>query len=130
MTAVQVTSTPAGTPISFVAQNSPQPFGANFAISPVASASSGLTVTYSSLTADVCTVAGTTVTPIAAGICTIAANQGGNGNYNAALQVTQNVTIGAIVPGAPTGGSASPPAATSPSRPPPGDDAPPSKGAP
>jgi alpha-tubulin suppressor-like RCC1 family protein len=61
-----------------------------------ATASSGLAVTFSSLTPSVCTVAGTTVTlqPSQGGnTCTIAANQAGNANYNAAPQVTQGFTI-------------------------------------
>jgi len=106
MQGLQITISPAGQTITFGAQTSPQPFGTNFAISPLASSTSGLTVTYSSLTTDVCAVAGTTVTPVSSGVCTIASNQAGNSNYNAALQVTRNVTIGAIVPGAPTIGGA------------------------
>jgi MSHA biogenesis protein MshQ len=67
--------------------------GGTFAISPLATASSGLAITCSSTTTGVCTIAGTTVTIVTAGTCTIAANQAGNTNYNAAPQVTQNVTI-------------------------------------
>ena len=59
-----------------------------------ATATSGLPVTYSSTTPTVCAVSGSTVTGIAAGTCTIAANQAGNASYNAAPQVTQNITIG------------------------------------
>lgn len=59
-----------------------------------ATATSGLPVTYSSLTAGVCSVSGNTITGIAAGTCSIAANQAGNASYNAATQVTQNITIG------------------------------------
>lgn len=71
-------------------------FGAPpFALSPTATASSGLAVSYSSLTTSVCTIADTTVTIVALGTCTIAANQAGNGNYNSAPQVTQNITISA-----------------------------------
>ncbi len=103
MQSVQVTISQASQTITFGAQASPQPFGANFAVSPLATSTSGLTATYSSLTPSVCTVAGTTVTPVSAGTCTIAADQSGNTNYNAALQVTRNVTINAIAPGAPTG---------------------------
>jgi hypothetical protein len=61
-----------------------------------ATATSGLTVTFSSTTPGVCTASGTngsTITGIAAGTCTIAANQAGNANYNTALQVTNSVTI-------------------------------------
>ena len=39
---------------------------------------------------------------ITAGTCTIAANQGGNANFNAANQITQSITINAVAPGAPT----------------------------
>jgi hypothetical protein len=62
-----------------------------------ATATSGLAVTFTSTTTSICTVSGTngsTVTAIAAGTCTIAANQAGNANYNAATQVTQNITVG------------------------------------
>ena len=68
-----------------------------------ATATSGLGVTFSSATPSVCTVSGATVTALTTGTCTIAADQAGNGNYNAALQVTgaispskQNQTIGTI----------------------------------
>jgi len=60
-----------------------------------ATASSGLSVTFTSQTTGVCTVAGTTVTGLTAGTCTIAADQAGNGNYNAATEITQNITVGA-----------------------------------
>ena len=61
--------------------------------SVTAVAGSGLPLTFSSLTGDVCTVSGSTVTPRSVGTCIIAANQGGNGNYNAAAQVTQTLVI-------------------------------------
>jgi hypothetical protein len=67
--------------------------GGTFALNPVASASSGLVVSYSSKTPAICSVSSTTVTMISAGTCTIAADQAGNGNYNAALQAIQSVTI-------------------------------------
>lgn len=68
--------------------------GGTFAINPLATASSGLAVAYSSLTAGVCTVSGSTVTMISAGTCTLAADQAGNGTtYAAASQVTQNVVL-------------------------------------
>ena len=70
--------------------------GANGAVS--ASATSGLPVTFSSLTGDICTVSSSTVSPRSAGTCIIAANQGGNGNYNAAAQVTQTIVIAKAVP--------------------------------
>ncbi len=56
-------------------------------------ATSSLAVTFTSRTASVCSVSGSTVTGIALGTCTIAANQAGNTAYNAAPQVTQSFTI-------------------------------------
>ena len=55
---------------------------------------SGNPVTFASQTTGVCTVSGSTVTGVAAGTCTIAADQTGNANYGAATQVTQTVTVG------------------------------------
>ena len=55
---------------------------------------SGNPVTFSSQTTGVCTVAGSTVTGVSAGTCTIAANQAGTSNYTAAPQVTQSFSIG------------------------------------
>jgi hypothetical protein len=57
---------------------------------------SGNPVIFSSITPAVCTVSGVngaTVTGLVAGTCTIAANQAGNSNYNAAPQVNQTFTI-------------------------------------
>ena len=81
--------------IAFGAQ-APQVFvaGGSFALSPLAAASSGLPVDYSSATASACTIGGITVTMHAAGTCTIAAGQPGNGDYAAAGAVTQNIAIG------------------------------------
>ncbi|CAK0740693.1 hypothetical protein CCP3SC15_100039 [Gammaproteobacteria bacterium] len=59
---------------------------------------SGNPVTFSSTTPSVCTVSGSTVTGIAAGTCTIAANQAGNTNYSAAAQATQNISVNIVDP--------------------------------
>jgi subtilisin family serine protease len=59
----------------------------------IVSASSRLPVTLTSTTASICTVADSSVTGIAAGICTIAANQAGNSSYSTAPQATQNITV-------------------------------------
>ena len=56
-------------------------------------ATSKLAVSFSSTTATICTVSGNTVTGVKAGTCTVAANQAGNLNYNAATQVPQNLTV-------------------------------------
>ena len=91
--------------ITFPSQTSPRPVGdGDFSIDPPATASSGLAVSYSSLTPAVCSVSGTTVTPLSAGTCTIAADQpggtSGGTTYNAAAQVTRDVTLWtpAVVP--------------------------------
>jgi hypothetical protein len=63
------------------------PFGVS------ASATSGLTVVFSSDTPGVCTVSGTTVTIVAPGTCTIRAKQGGNVDWNPAPDVTQSFTV-------------------------------------
>ncbi len=52
-----------------------------------ATASSGLTVAYTSTTPTICTVSGAVVTFVTTGTCGIAANQAGNVNYLAAPQV-------------------------------------------
>ena len=58
-----------------------------------ATVTSALAVSLTSTTSTVCTISGTTVTGIAAGTCTIVANQAGNANYNAAAPVTKNITV-------------------------------------
>ncbi len=60
-----------------------------------ASASSGLAVTFTSSPASVCTVSGTTLTLLAAGTCTVNANQAGNTSYSAATQVSRSITVSA-----------------------------------
>jgi len=81
----------------------------NFGTSPtlLATANSGLTVTFSSSTTGVCTTtSGGNLTLLTAGSCTINADQAGDGSTNAASTVTQTFTVNAIVPGAPTIGTA------------------------
>jgi hypothetical protein len=60
-----------------------------------ATASSGLVVAFTSTTAPVCTVTGTTVSLVDIGTCSITANQPGNANYTAATSVTQSFTVAA-----------------------------------
>jgi hypothetical protein len=59
-----------------------------------ASATSGLAVAFTSTTPNVCNVSGSTVAAVTTGTCTIAANQGGNADFNAAPQVTGNIAVG------------------------------------
>ncbi|OJJ22075.1 hypothetical protein BKI52_08530 [marine bacterium AO1-C] len=54
---------------------------------------SGNSVTFTSADANVATISGNTVTIVGAGSTTITASQAGNGNYNAATNVTQTLTI-------------------------------------
>lgn len=84
-----------------------------------ASASSGLTVEFTTVTAAVCTVTGSTVTPVTSGDCSIEANQPGDVNYLAATPVVQSFTVNAAASPAPTppsggGGSPSNPGASTP----------------
>ena len=58
-----------------------------------ATATSGLLVTYTSMTPSVCTISGPRVTGKKVGTCTINADQPGDSSYNAAPQVTQTLTI-------------------------------------
>lgn len=64
-----------------------------------ATASSALPVLFTSRTAGICSVAGNTVTLLAAGQCTIAANQTGGGNYAVAPTVTQTFSVSTAVAG-------------------------------
>ncbi|UVW62214.1 putative Ig domain-containing protein [Shewanella baltica] len=74
----------------------------------IASASSGLTVTFTSSTTGVCTItAGGALTFGSTGTCNIDANQAGDGSYLAAAQVSRSFTVNAVVPGVPTIGAAS-----------------------
>ena len=59
----------------------------------VATASSGLPVSFASTTPSVCTVSGTTATFLASGICTIQATQAGNSTYAAAAPVSKNCAV-------------------------------------
>jgi hypothetical protein len=70
---------------------SPATIGGTYPVA--ATATSGLAVSFSSGTPSVCTVSGTTVSFVAAGTCTINANQSGDGEWEAAPQVQQPVTV-------------------------------------
>jgi hypothetical protein len=58
-----------------------------------ATASSGLTVSFTSTTTTVCTVSGTSATFLTTGTCTINANQAGNSTYAAAATVPRSFTV-------------------------------------
>ncbi|MEO9482536.1 MAG: MBG domain-containing protein [Ekhidna sp.] len=63
------------------------------AFDPGATASSNLTVSYSSSNTDVATTSGTTITIVGAGTATITASQDGDASYNAALDVQQQLMV-------------------------------------
>ncbi len=74
----------------------PQPADTALTAGPVAltaTATSGLTVGYTSNTSSVCTVAASSVTLISAGTCSITANQAGNGSFAAAASVTKTFSV-------------------------------------
>jgi beta-lactam-binding protein with PASTA domain len=52
-------------------------------------------VTFSSATSGVCTVSGSTVSFVGAGMCTLDANQAGNSDYTPAPTATQSFTVAA-----------------------------------
>ena len=64
---------------------------ANFTLG--ATATSGLTVTYTSSDTDVATISGNTVTIVGAGTSTITANQAGNAGFNPAPPVGRTLTV-------------------------------------
>ncbi|SFS20029.1 outer membrane autotransporter barrel domain-containing protein [Dyella sp. OK004] len=87
----------------------PNPGAQNFGTSPTLTATTdaGLVPTFTSATTAVCTITPTgQLTFVSAGTCTIHADQAGNGTYPAAPTVTQSFSVNAVVPGAPTIGSA------------------------
>jgi hypothetical protein len=73
------------------------------AVTLFASATSGLAVAFRSDTPRICTVSGSTLTPTAAGTCTVTASQGGSDHYAAARDVEQSFDVASatsILPGA------------------------------
>ena len=58
-----------------------------------ATASSGLPVSFASLTPAICTVSGSTVTLLSTGTCTIQAAQAGNASFNPAPTVAQSFAV-------------------------------------
>jgi hypothetical protein len=87
----QVTNVLQSQTITFGALSNQTLGAAPFAVS--ATASSGLPVTFASLTSAVCTVSASTVTLLSAGTCTIRASQAGNATYTAAPNVDQSFAV-------------------------------------
>jgi hypothetical protein len=110
----------AGTGPASTASNSATPLAAqtitfadpgtqDFGTSPTltATATSGLAVTFASSTTGVCTITGGgMLTTVATGTCTIGADQAGNGTYAAAPTASRSFPVVAVVPDAPTIGTA------------------------
>jgi hypothetical protein len=65
----------------------------NSSLPLIASASSGLAVSFASSTTSICTVSNSTASLIAAGTCTIVASQAGNSSYGPATPVTQSFSV-------------------------------------
>lgn len=85
------TDTRVGQTITFGALGDKSSSDADFGVS--ATASSGLTVAFSSLTTGVCTVSTVMVHLVAAGTCTIRASQAGDTSYTAAPNMDQSFTV-------------------------------------
>jgi len=66
-----------------------------------ASATSGLLVAFRSDTPRICTVSGPTLTPVAAGTCTVTASQGGSDHYAAARDIAQSFDVASATSGFP-----------------------------
>jgi hypothetical protein len=62
----------------------------------VASASSGLSVSFASTTPSICTVTGTTLSLLTSGSCTVAASQAGDQSFAAAAAVLQTFTVSTL----------------------------------
>ncbi|MHC9086950.1 fibronectin type III domain-containing protein [Luteimonas sp. RIT-PG2_3] len=81
------------------------PGAQNFGTTPTftATSDSGLTPVFTSSTTAVCTITSSGVLSfVAAGACTIHADQPGNGSYLPAQQVTHTFAVNAVLPGAPS----------------------------
>jgi hypothetical protein len=88
---IAVTSVPLTAQTITFAQPATQTVGTPLTL--IATATSGLAVSFASTTSAVCTVSGTTATFLAAGTCTIQATQAGNSTYAAATMVARSFTV-------------------------------------
>jgi sugar lactone lactonase YvrE len=96
MQQIAVSGTGLAHPLSQTIAFTPVPTGqvAAASVNLSASATSGLPVSFTSLTPSVCTVSGNTASLISYGFCTIRATQAGDGLYAAAPAVSQTFGIG------------------------------------
>ncbi|MBZ4039633.1 autotransporter domain-containing protein [Novilysobacter selenitireducens] len=80
-----------------------QNFGTTPTLTATSSAGAGYLVSFSSSTTGVCTITGGgTLTFVAAGTCTVDADQAGDAATAAAATVSRSFTVNAVVPGVPT----------------------------
>ena len=63
---------------------------------------SGNPVTFSSTTPSVCSVTGSSVSFVGVGSCTVAADQAGNADYQAAPELSQTLSVGQATPSTPS----------------------------
>jgi mono/diheme cytochrome c family protein len=63
-----------------------------------ATSTSGLAITFASTTPSVCTVNGTVLTLVAAGSCSVTANQAGDASFAPAAEVLRTFTVAAALP--------------------------------
>ena len=94
---IQLSGTGTGSTQQTISFGAIPPQAANSTLALTATASSGLPVSFSSTTPSICTVSGTTASLLAAGTCTVPANQAGSTVYAAAPTVTQSFTVNALV---------------------------------
>ena len=94
----QVQAGAAGSAAQTITFGQPPDVKAGVPVALSAHASSGLPVSFTSDTPTVCTVAGSAVTRVAAGPCTITASQGGSARYAAAPGVTRSFRGNPVTP--------------------------------
>ena len=88
-----LTITKASQTITFGALTNASLNAGTYSLAGKATASSGLAVSYASSDNSVASLSGTTLTLHSGGTVTITASQGGDGNYSAASDATQSLTI-------------------------------------
>ena len=84
---------PVGKKAQTIAFAQPSPVAVGEPVTLSASSTSGLAVSFTSSTPAVCSVAGSTATPVAAGTCTITASQSGDASYAPARDVQRSAQV-------------------------------------
>jgi hypothetical protein len=91
---VQTITVGKGSQTVTITSHAPSPIDVGGTYTILASSTSHLPVTFSSATPSVCTVAGSAVTMVGSGQCTVDADQVGNASYNPATTATQTFQVG------------------------------------